>query len=111
MRDMSDTPDVSTQQDPGTAVVNQIEQAVESAKLKPSWFFIKDSSGYPSVTVTLVMVSFLVTTIAYILSVFQKVGPFETRPFDPAATSGYLGLVLATYTTRKWTDAKYSSKE
>ena len=77
--------------------------------VKPAWYWIKDSSGYGSVTVTLVFVAFWVTTAAYVLSIFEKVGGVQVRPFDVAACSSYLGPILAVYFGRKWTDAKFGT--
>ncbi len=72
-----------------------------------SWCWIKDTRGYESVTVTFVTVAFWITTIAYILSIFEKIGPFSLRPFDAGACTSYMGPILALYATRKYTDAKY----
>ena len=74
---------------------------------KASWIWMKDSAGYPSVTVTFVTVAFWVTTLWFIASIFQKIGPIELRQFDPAAATAYLGPALALYFSRKMTDAKY----
>lgn len=71
-----------------------------------SWFWIKDTAGYPSVTVTFVTIAFVVTTLWYLASIFHKLGPVEIRPFDPASASAYLGPILALYFGRRWTDAK-----
>jgi hypothetical protein len=73
----------------------------------PRWYWVKDSKGFGSVTVTLVTIAFWVTTLAYILSIFQKIGPLEIRPFDTAATSVYLIPILSLYFGRKLTDAKF----
>lgn len=73
---------------------------------KPSFIWLKDSSGYPSVTVTLLAVSFWVTTVIYILSAFKKIGPIEFQEFSVAATSSYFIPILSLYFGRKWTDAK-----
>lgn len=72
---------------------------------RASWIWMKDSSGYPSVTVTFVTVSFWVTTLLYVASAFQKIGPIELRPFDVAATSAYFIPILTLYFGRRWTEA------
>lgn len=77
--------------------------------VKPAWYWIKDSAGHGSVTVTLVFVAFWVTTASYVLSMFEKIGPVQLRPFDVAACSAYLGPILAVYFGRKWTDAKFNT--
>ena len=68
------------------------------------WFYIRDSAGHKSVTVTLMMVSFFVTTVAYVLSLFSKIGPISIRPFDVAACSVYLVPITSLYFGRKWSD-------
>lgn len=83
--------------------------ADKQAPNKMPWFWIRDTKGYGSVTVTLVYVSFIVTTLAYILSIFQKIGPFEIRSFDVAAAGVYYTPLLATYFGRKWTEAKFNT--
>ena len=44
------------------------------ANTKP-WFWVRDAGGHQSVSVTLLVVSFVATTLAYVLSIFQKLGP------------------------------------
>jgi hypothetical protein len=70
--------------------------------------WIKDAKGFGSVTVTFVTVAFWVTTLAYILSVIEQVGPITIRPFDVAATSTYFIPLLTLYFSRKYTDAKFN---
>lgn len=79
-------------------------------KVVDSWLWIKDSRGYGSVTVTILMISFWATTLAYILSLFEgEVYGFKFKHFDVAAATSYFGACLATYTARKWTSAKYNT--
>lgn len=73
---------------------------------KKPWYILRDSRGHGSVTVTLMFVSFWVTTLAYIASLFHKVGDVEFREFDPAAVSAYLIPILTLYFGRRWTDSK-----
>jgi hypothetical protein len=75
---------------------------------KASWIWLKDSSGYPSVTVTMLTVSFWVTTIVYIISQIQSIGPVTFRGFDVGACGAYFGAILALYFGRRFTDAKYN---
>lgn len=86
-----------------------VEVPVEPEKVNDSWLWIRGSNGYASVTTTLVFVSFWVTTISFLLSMFEQIGPLPIRPFDVAACSAYLGMILATYVGRRWTEAKYES--
>lgn len=77
------------------------------AEVRPSWYWIKDSRGYGSVTTTLVFVSFWITTLAYVLSLFEKIGSVSIRPFDVGACASYFTPILALYFGRKATDAKF----
>ncbi len=82
----------------------------DPTKVKDSWLWIRDSKGSGSVTVTFVTVAFFVTTLAYILSIVEKVGPVSVRPFDVAACSSYFIPLLTLYFGRRWTDAKFKSE-
>ena len=75
------------------------------------WYWIKDSKGYKSITVTLVFVSFWVTTFAYLVSLVDSVGDVKFREFDVGAVSSYLIPILGLYFGRKWTDAKILNQE
>lgn len=79
----------------------------DPTKVKDSWFWIKDTRGYGSVTVTLVTIAFVVTTLAYILSIFERIGPITIRQFDVAACSSYFLPLLTLYFGRKFTEAKF----
>jgi hypothetical protein len=59
-----------------------------------SWIWIKDSSGYPSVTVTFATVSFWVTTLLVILSSVESIGSVKFRPFDVGAAGAYFVPIL-----------------
>ena len=78
-----------------------------TGEVRPSWIWIKDSTGYGSVTVTLLFISFWVTTVAYILSMVEHIGPVTFRPFDVTASGAYFGIVAGLYAARKLTDAKF----
>jgi len=82
----------------------------DPATVKPAWYWIKDASGNGSVTVTMVFVSFWMTTLAYIASLVDHIGPVAIRPFDVAACSTYFIPVLTLYFGRKWTDVNASKK-
>lgn len=84
----------------------QVETDLKPETPKTSWLWIKDSDGKASASVTLLTVSFWVTTLIYILSAVQKVGPLEFRPFDVGAAGSYFIPVLTLYFGRRWTDAK-----
>lgn len=71
-----------------------------------SIIWLKDTAGYPSVSVTFVTVAFWATTLWFIMSIFAKIWNIEIRPFDPGAATAYLSPLLALYFGRRWTDAK-----
>jgi hypothetical protein len=81
----------------------------DPTEVKPSWLWIKDAKGYGSVTVTLVTVAFFATTVAYLLSIVERIGPVSIRQFDVAACSAYFVPILTLYFGRKFTEAKYSA--
>lgn len=68
------------------------------------FFWIRDSAGHKSVSVTLLVISFFVTTIAFVLSIFEKIGPLSVRPFDVSACGVYMVPILSLYFGRKWSD-------
>ena len=82
----------------------------DPAEVRPAWYWVKDAKGHGSVTVTLILISFWVTTIAYILSLFEKLGSLPIRPFDVAACSTYFIPILTLYFGRKFTDAKFGAE-
>jgi len=84
------------------------EDVTDVTRVKPTWYWIKDSKGYGSVTVTFTTVAFWVTTCAYIMSMVEKVGPVSIRPFDVAACSAYFIPILTLYFGRKFTEAKFN---
>jgi hypothetical protein len=77
---------------------------------KKPWYMLRDSRGRGSVTVTLMLVSFWVTTFAYVASWFEKIGNVEFREFDAGSVGAYLVPILTLYFGRKWTDAKLPVK-
>ena len=85
-------------------------EVVKEKKVGP-WYWIKNDKGDKSTTATLVFVSFLVTTLAFLCSTVEKVGSVEFRSFDVAACSAYFVPILTLYFGRRWTDAKLSAKK
>jgi hypothetical protein len=86
---------------------NKIVKKSTAVKPSNSWLWIKDSKGFASVSLTFATVSFFVTTAAYIVSIFQSIGPVTFRQFDVGACGSYFGTIMALYWGRKWTEAKY----
>ncbi len=95
--------------DPDPPAAPAADDGPDPTEVKPSWIWIKDSRGYGSVTVTFVTIAFFVTTLAYVLSIVEKIGPVSIRPFDVAACGAYFVPVLTLYFGRKWTDAKHGN--
>jgi len=87
-----------------TPVVNP-DTDNDPTTVKPAWYWIKDSRGNGSVTVTLVFISFWVTTLSFLASIVDRVGPVTIRPFDVAACASYFIPILTLYFGRRWTDA------
>lgn len=77
----------------------------DPVEVKPSWFWIKDTNGNASVSTTLVTVAFVVTSIAYVLSIVDRIGPVSFRPFDAAAAGAYFIPILTLYFGRHWVDS------
>jgi hypothetical protein len=70
---------------------------------------MKDSSGFPSVTITFLTISFWITTLAYVASVVRKVGPLEFSNFDVGACGAYFGIIFSAYVARRYTDARWGN--
>jgi hypothetical protein len=85
------------------------DESKKREKPKPSRLWIIGTDGKPSMSATFATVSFVTTTLVYIASVFEKLGPVTIRPFDPAVCAAYLTPVLALYFGRRQTDAKLGS--
>jgi hypothetical protein len=95
-----------------TAVASTTTTTVESDPhaVAPAWYWIKDAAGHGSITATMVFVAFWVTTLSFVASIFDKIGPVSIRPFDVGACSAYFIPVLTLYFGRKFTDAKILGK-
>lgn len=88
---------------------DELTKEPDITEVKPAWYWIKDAAGYGSVTVTMVFVSFWVTTFSYIISMIDHIGPVSIRAFDVAACSSYFMPILCLYFGRKATDAKFNA--
>lgn len=73
--------------------------------------WIKDSSGSPSASVTLLFVAFAVMTVSVLLSLFESIGPLQLRPISESLLATYFTPIIALYGGRRWTSAKYGSTE
>lgn len=79
------------------------EPLPDITEIPDRWWTLKDAQGYGSVTLTMAVVSFIVTTAWFVTSMFG-IG----REFSAAACTAYFGLVLSTYVARKYTESKAS---
>ena len=86
------------------------ESKPQKTKPQPAWFWIRATDGKPSMSATFATVSFVTTTLIYVASVFEKIGPLTIRPFDPAVCAAYLMPTLILYFGRRATDAKHPNK-
>lgn len=75
-------------------------------KKEVPWYWLRNSNGTASATVTFALIAFWVTTLAYVLSTFESIGSINFRQFDVAACSSYLVPILTLYFGRRWTEAK-----
>lgn len=96
---------------PGPAPQLAPEDDNDPSTVKPAWYWIKDTKGYGSVTVTFTTIAFWVTTTAYALSIVDRIGPVSIRPFDVAACSAYFIPILTLYFGRKWTEARRGNSQ
>jgi hypothetical protein len=97
--------------DPSTENIDPNARSSTTPDMRPamSRIWMKDSSGYPSVTITFLFVSFWITTIAYVLSIVSKIGPVDIRPFDVGACGAYFGIIFSAYIARRYTDARWGN--
>jgi len=88
------------------------EESPKPAKQKPqpSRVWIRGTDGKPSMSATFATISFVTTTLMYVASMFEKIGPMSIRPFDPAVCAAYLMPTLMLYFGRRATDAKAAGK-
>ena len=73
---------------------------------KVSRLWVINTDGKPSISATFATIAFLTTTLVYVASVFEKIGPVTIRPFDAAVCSAYLVPIMGLYFGRRWTDSK-----
>lgn len=71
-------------------------------------FWLKNTSGQQSASLTFATIGFLVVTLWLTVSIVSKVGRVEIREFDGGQAMAYLTPLLALYFGRRWTDGKNS---
>lgn len=86
---------------------NQVVYVDKMTSMSKVWIIGND--GRPSMSATFASIAFFTTTIIYIASIFEKIGPITIRPFDSVAASAYLIPSLGLYFGRRWTDSNSSS--
>ena len=76
-------------------------------KLKPMWYLLRDSGGKPSVSYTMMLVTFLVCTIWLTLSIFESVAGLHVREFSAETATFWFSPTAALYFGRKrWPSTK-----
>jgi len=80
------------------------KESITTSHVSKLWMIGTD--GKPSISATFAAIAFFTTTVIYIVSLFEKIGPVTIRPFDPTVCAAYLTPVLALYFSRKFTDSK-----
>lgn len=81
------------------------------SKQKAKSYWIKNTNGQPSMSATFAFVAFAATTVVYLGSAFETLGPLAMRSFDAGACGAYLIPILTLYFGRRWTDAKTDSEK
>lgn len=119
--DPTEVPEPKPQSTQTTVVVQQVQQTetktaieqtmngIQYERPAAAWYWLRDSAGHPSVSITMVAISFWLTTLVYVASIFEKIGPFVIREFSVGAATSYFGVCLTCYVSRRWTDAKYGN--
>lgn len=75
---------------------------LDPVSLNDSWWLVRGSNGKGSVSTTLLLVSFVLTSTAYVLNMFNI--PF-LKGFDVAATGVLFTPIVALYFGRRHTEA------
>ncbi len=88
--------DETTPKEPAASIDKQLDTTS---------FWINDTTGNPSMSATFAIISFTITTAVYVVSIFEKIGTVNIRPFDAGAASAYLIPTLSLYFGRRWTTA------
>lgn len=94
-----------------TPIEDVSSSAVEVPPPAPqaAWFWIRDTRGNPSATITFTTVAFWVTTFVYITSALHSIGTVEFRSFDATACGVYMVPLLSLYFGRRYTEAKFGA--
>ncbi len=63
--------------------------------------WIKNTSGSPSASLTMMIVAFTAIMLWFVLSIVQKVGPFAIRPFSGTESMAVFAPLAALYFGRR----------
>jgi hypothetical protein len=64
----------------------------------------KNSEGKPSASFTMMSIGFFVVSLWLVLSIFEKIGGLNIRPFSGTEAAGYFVPLLSLYFGRRFTD-------
>lgn len=67
---------------------------------------LRQSDRKPSASFTVMFVTFNITMLWFLLSIFEGFGSVKIRPFDFSGASMLLGIVFSLYFSRRYTDQK-----
>ena len=62
---------------------------------------LKNTDGKPSASFTMMIVGFIVVTLWLLLSIVEKIGGFQIRPFIGSESALFLELLYTLYFARK----------
>lgn len=99
---VSDVVDVKEKKELSKKTFEEVD-SLPTTKTATSWIWIKDTNGNPSMSATFATIAFFVTTLSFVFSIFESIGPFTFRPFDVGACGAYLVPILTLYFSRRWT--------
>ena len=73
--------------------------------------FLKSTSGKPSASFTMMVVSFTVVTLWLFMSIVEHWGPVHIRPFSASEAMAYLTPCMALYFGRRQTESAAATPE
>lgn len=85
------------------------EKDTSAVAPKATWFWIKNSNGDASASLTFATIAFLVTSVVFIGASLENVGPVSFKSFDTAGATIYYLTALGLYFGRRLTEAKFSN--
>jgi hypothetical protein len=98
---VSDAVDVKEKKELSKKTFEEVD-SLPTTSTATSWIWIKDTNGRPSMSATFATIAFFVTTLSFVFSMFESIGPFTFRAFDVGACGAYLVPILTLYFSRRW---------